>query len=108
MCSLFFLTMRRPPRATLFPYTALCGSVVDDGATDGGGGVVGGIDDSRIRLVRQDNQGPGAARNCGLALATGDYVTFLDADDEWLPNFLTVTLQHLKQRPDCVLCLTGQ
>lgn len=82
--------------------------VVDDGSTDGGGEVVEGMDDSRICLVRQDNQGPGAARNRGLASATGDYVTFLDADDEWLPNFLTVTLQHLKQRPDCALCLTGQ
>ncbi|MEO0395070.1 MAG: glycosyltransferase family 2 protein [Cyanobacteria bacterium P01_A01_bin.137] len=82
--------------------------VVDDGSTDGSGEIVEGIDDSRIRLVRQDNQGPGAARNRGLALATGDYVTFLDADDEWLPNFLTVTLQHLKQRADCALCLTGQ
>ena len=82
--------------------------VVDDGSTDDGGAIVSGIDDSRIRLVHQENHGPGAARNKGLSLATGDYVAFLDADDEWLPSFLAVTLQHLKQQPDCALCLTGQ
>ena len=82
--------------------------VVNDGSTDGGANVVEGIEDSRIRLVHQENQGPGAARNHGLSLAKGDYVAFLDADDEWLPNFLSVTMQHLQQRSDCVLCLTGQ
>ncbi|NEQ55284.1 MAG: glycosyltransferase, partial [Leptolyngbya sp. SIO3F4] len=82
--------------------------VVDDGSTDNSGVIVEGIDDSRLRLVHQENQGPGAARNHGLALAKGDYVAFLDADDEWLPSFLSVTLQHLKQRQDCALCLTGQ
>ena len=82
--------------------------VVNDGSTDDSGAVVQGVEDSRIRLVYQQNQGPGAARNRGLALAKGDYVAFLDADDEWLPGFLEVTLKHLKQQPDCALCLTGQ
>ncbi|MEM6256035.1 MAG: glycosyltransferase [Cyanobacteria bacterium P01_D01_bin.156] len=82
--------------------------VVDDGSTDDGRTIVSGIDDSRIRLVHQANQGPGAARNRGLALANGNYIAFLDADDEWLPNFLETTLNHLKQHPDCALCVTGQ
>ena len=82
--------------------------VVNDGSTDEGAEIINGIDDSRIHLVQQNNQGPGAARNRGLSLAQGKYVAFLDADDEWLPNFLEVTLNHLNQYPDCALCVTGQ
>ena len=82
--------------------------VVDDGSTDEGAAIVDSIDDSRIRLVQQKNQGPGAARNQGLTLARGKYIAFLDADDEWLPNFLEVSVHHLNQHPDCALCVTGQ
>lgn len=82
--------------------------VVNDGSTDDGPSLVQAIEDDRIQLIHQDNQGPGSARNQGLRLATAPYVAFLDADDEWLPNFLEVTLNHLGQHPDCALCLTGQ
>jgi glycosyltransferase involved in cell wall biosynthesis len=66
--------------------------VVDDGSTDGGAQVVRQIDDSRIRLIRQENAGPGAARNSGLDEARGEYVAFLDADDEWLPEYLAESI----------------
>ena len=62
--------------------------VVDDGSIDGGGDAVVALGDPRVRLIRQDNAGPGAARNRGLAEAGGEFVAFLDADDEWLPEFL--------------------
>jgi glycosyltransferase involved in cell wall biosynthesis len=66
--------------------------VVDDGSTDGGGRLVTELDDPRFRLILQENGGPGRARNRGLGAASGTYVTFLDADDEWLPEFLRTSI----------------
>jgi len=54
--------------------------VVDDGSTDETPGIVAAYGD-RVRYVRQRNAGPAAARNAGLALATGRYIQFMDDDD---------------------------
>ena len=62
--------------------------VVDDGSTDATGAVVAALEDPRIRLVSQANQGMSGARNAGIALAQGSYVTFLDSDDLLLPRYL--------------------
>lgn len=71
--------------------------VVDDGSTDSGPQMVEACPDPRLRLVRQENAGPGAARNYGAELAAGQYVTFLDADDEWRPEFLERAVSALEQ-----------
>lgn len=71
--------------------------VVDDGSTDDTIAAVtamaGRMNGVRLRLFRQSNQGAGAARNRALAQASGDWIAFLDSDDEWLPNKLERSLE---------------
>lgn len=63
--------------------------IVDDGSTDNSVAKVEEIQDSRIRLIRQENGGPSKARNTGVKNAKGEWILFLDADDELLPNAIT-------------------
>ena len=63
--------------------------VVDDGSTDNSVVIVEAIHDSRIRFIRQENGGPSKARNTGVKNAKGEWILFLDADDEMLPNTLS-------------------
>lgn len=73
--------------------------VVDDGSTDAGGHIARTLGDARIRVIQQQNAGPGAARNRGLAEVQGEYVAFLDADDEWLPDYLSRAVLALDAHP---------
>lgn len=79
--------------------------VVDDGSEDGTAGVLSGYG-RRIRCVRQENAGPAAARNRGLAESAGDLVAFLDADDLWHREKLARQVDHLGRSPECDLCTT--
>ncbi len=72
---------------------------VDDGSTDASVQIIEKFAhrDKRVFLVRQENAGPGPARNEGMAAARGEYVTFLDADDHYLSNdYLWVLLEGAK------------
>ena len=78
--------------------------VVDDGSTDGSAQIAGSF--ANVRVLSKMQGGVAAARNDGLALARGDYVAFLDADDLWLPGKLAMQLAALEARPDADYCLT--
>lgn len=75
--------------------------VVDDGSTDDGAAVAAQHRDGRLHVVQQQNRGPGAARNRGLMMSSGQLIAFLDADDEWLPTYVEQAVNALRQlEPD--------
>lgn len=77
--------------------------VVDDGSTDDTAQVLRHVDDPRLTVVERTHRGASAARNAGMRAGTGDYVVFLDSDDEvdarWLPE-----LRRLARHADLVGC----
>ncbi len=74
--------------------------VVDDGSTDNTHEVIRRLHDPRLRYIRHDgNRGGSAARNTGIEASTGEYIAFLDSDDEWLPQKLEKQV-YLLQRSD--------
>jgi glycosyltransferase involved in cell wall biosynthesis len=73
--------------------------VVDDGSSDDTADVVAGIEDPRVRLVRQPNGGAPSARNTGIQHAVGDWVAFLDSDDLWVAHKLRTQLDALAAFP---------
>ena len=73
--------------------------VVDDGSTDGTGDIVQSLvrSDPRLRLIRQRNGGVAAARNAGIAAASGGFLCVLDADDLWDPTKIERQLRRLQE-----------
>ncbi len=80
--------------------------VVDDGSTDGTAQHPI-LQDPRIRVLHQENAGPAAARNLGLAHARGELIAFIDADDLWLPGKLTAQVAYLQVHPDTQIVFGG-
>ena len=79
--------------------------VVDDGSTDDTAAVLAEYQD-RIRVIRQPNSGQSTARNAGVLASGGEYLAFLDDDDEWMEQKLTRSVSVLDEDPDCVLVYT--
>jgi glycosyltransferase involved in cell wall biosynthesis len=75
--------------------------VVDDGSSEDASEVLSAIHDERVRLIRHDkNRGVSAARNTGFKAARGEYISFLDSDDEWFPEKTEKQLAQLKRSGD--------
>lgn len=72
--------------------------VVDDDSPDDTAAVVARY--SRVKYIRQPNQGVSAARNTGIRATAAKYVVFLDADDRLLPHHLETCLEAFRRRPD--------
>jgi glycosyltransferase involved in cell wall biosynthesis len=81
--------------------------VVDDGSTDQSALKLASCNDQRLRLLTQENLGPGAARNKGIAEARGELLAFLDADDEWLPDYLKVSVDLLDKMGGSVAAISS-
>ncbi|MCW2765526.1 MAG: glycosyltransferase [Nocardioides sp.] len=82
--------------------------LIDDGSTDGGGGIVARAAgaDPRIRLLHRPSGAPGsaaAARNLGILEAVGEFVAFLDADDVYEPDNLQSRLQAFEAHPEVMM-----
>lgn len=72
--------------------------VVDDGSTDDTRQVVSSFG-GNVKYIFQNNQGPGVARNRGIDEASGDWIAFLDSDDIWLPDKLSLQFKVLEAFP---------
>lgn len=69
--------------------------IVDDGSCDKSYKIVSQYaqEDSRVKIICQDNAGPGIARNNGISQSEGDYIAFIDADDYWENDFLETIIR---------------
>lgn len=76
--------------------------IVNDGSSDGTLEIAEAYarKDPRIRIVSQENQGGAASRNNGMAIAHGEWIAMMDADDVMLPNRLERQLAFLEENPD--------
>ncbi len=90
--------------------------IIDDGSTDNSVDVVSSfIDENKnmplamdgIRIVHQRNQGVSAARNLGIKVANNRYIAFLDADDSWLPQYLSQIEELYELNVSCEVLATA-
>lgn len=91
-------------QVTTYTYEIIC---VDDGSTDRSGIILDDFarNDERIKVIHQANQGPSAARNAAIDVATGKYLLFVDGDDYISFDYLQLLLDTAYEyKADCVKC----
>lgn len=82
--------------------------VIDDGSTDETETVIQPYLSSKLRYIKQTNQGPAAARNQAIAQAKADYIYPLDADDQLLPSALATMSAAIKEHPEATIITAQQ
>lgn len=80
--------------------------LIDDGSTDGSGKIADEYakKDKRLKVIHQENAGQSAGRNRGLKLATGDYISFIDSDDEIELTFIEDLLAAINNKTSLSVC----
>ncbi|MFA6599532.1 MAG: glycosyltransferase [Candidatus Omnitrophota bacterium] len=81
--------------------------VIDDGSTDQTKEMVL-RDFPSVTCLSQPKQGPAAARNTGIENAKGEWIAFLDSDDEWLPGKLKAQIDYFARHPELRIAQTGE
>jgi len=81
--------------------------VVDDGSTDNTRDILNEYKEDII-ICRQPNKGVSAARNLGIASASGSFIAFLDSDDLWLPDKLSIQIAFFEAHEDALVCQTEE
>lgn len=89
-------TLESVSRQTFTDFEVL---IIDDGSSDHIVQWASELVDPRVRLISQENQGVGVARNTGIAHAQGEYIAFLDGDDTWEPTKLEKQVRCLEENP---------
>lgn len=81
--------------------------VIDDGSSDDSLAIAKLIVSDKIKIIQQKNQGVSVARNTGIQNAKGEYIAFLDADDEWKENYLATIEELTNEYPQSDIFVTA-
>lgn len=81
--------------------------IIDDGSNDSIEDIVAEYNDERIKIIHQDNHGVAHARNVGIRESKGEWICFLDSDDEWLRNHLSKIVELQKKYPNIFMFITS-
>jgi glycosyltransferase involved in cell wall biosynthesis len=77
--------------------------IINDGSKDSTLEIISRIQDPRVKVFSYPNAGQSTSRNRGISLASGEYITFIDADDLWTPDKLEAQLKALQENPQAAV-----